>query len=294
MTETHREADIANILGDCIGQSKSVLFVGGWNAALAQRLLSAGCRLAALSISREIANVASNSCLTAETLDIESWTVPESVKAVRYDAVVLDGVLELSPNPESMLAEIQTMLKDDGVVAASLPHTAHGAIRLALMRGIATAGFAGAASAREAIEPFERCGYHVRRIHRVLSPLFGQGEGLPALEQSDFDPTIVQEIQADPESETVAFLILAATSDTAHDIKNGVLEIEADRASEEDRFAVAFETAFEAQRHRTQLEEELRAALQELDRLRGRVIALEDALRDQTERLERLDKSRKK
>ncbi len=51
--------------------------------------------------------------------------------------------------------------------------------------------------------------------------------------------------------------------------------------SDDDRYAVPFETEFEAQRRRSELEHRLQAALKEIDRQRGRVIALEDQLREQ-------------
>lgn len=52
----------------------------------------------------------------------------------------------------------------------------------------------------------------------------------------------------------------------------------------DDRYVVPFENEFEAQRRRSELESRLQAALKELDRQRGRVIALEDQsrARDQT------------
>jgi hypothetical protein len=44
----------------------------------------------------------------------------------------------------------------------------------------------------------------------------------------------------------------------------------------DDRYVAAFESEFEAQRRRSDLESRLQAALKELDRQRGRVIALEE------------------
>jgi hypothetical protein len=263
-----------------------VLFVGRWNADLAAQLHSTGSTLAALVFDREAASAANQSCAMVETLDASSWSIPESIRALRYDAIVLDGALELSPNPESMLAEIRELLQSNGFVAVSLPHTAHGAIRLALMRGNATDAFAGVASAREAVELFERCGYRVQRVDRVMAPLFEHSEGLPSLEQSDFDPSVIQEIRSDPESETASFVVFAGlVSDAAPEA--------VDEIAGDDRYVVPFETAFEAQRRQTQLEEELRAALREADRLRGRVIALEDALNEQSGRHERPRKHKK-
>lgn len=48
----------------------------------------------------------------------------------------------------------------------------------------------------------------------------------------------------------------------------------------DDRYVVPFETEFEAQRRRSELEEQLQSALKEADRQRGRVVALEEQLRE--------------
>ena len=53
----------------------------------------------------------------------------------------------------------------------------------------------------------------------------------------------------------------------------------------DDRYVVPFENEFEAQRRRSELESRLQAALKELDRQRGRVIALEDQLRTRPDRV---------
>lgn len=49
---------------------------------------------------------------------------------------------------------------------------------------------------------------------------------------------------------------------------------------DDERYIVPFQNEYEAQRRQTELEERLAAALKELDRQRGRVVALEDRVRE--------------
>ena len=284
--------DIASLVGDCIGSTKAVLFAGRWNAALAERLRNADCTLNFLSLDRDAANAAASFCSAVATIDVEAWSFPESMSSVRYDAIVLEGLLEICPDKEAMLAEMMSAIANGGIVAAVLPHTAHGAIRYALMTGTQTEAFAGVASAREAVEPFERCGFHIRKVHRILSPIFGSHEASNLTSSPDADSTLVHELQMDPEAETSAFVVIADTAPLESSSDAG-LQSEIYRGPEGDRFAVDFETAADAQRRRAQLEEDLRAALSEVDRLRGRVIALEDALREHARDL-KVSKPKKK
>lgn len=295
MTENTYRGAIENAFVDSIGTSKSILCVGRWSDGLAQRFLSADCALAALTLSREQTQSAMAVCSFAETLDIATTTLPQDLKSNQFDAVVFDGALELYADPVPMLTEIRGLLKADGYAIAALPHIAHGAIRLALMRGIAST-YVGVSSSRAAIEMFEQSGYRIREIRRILSPVFGESENLPSMLESDFDPSLVHDVQSDPESQTAAFVMVAEAERAARaDVSDdGAATLETLQGGDGDPYSVPFETTLEALRRRTQLEEELRAALGEVGRLRGRVNALEDTLREQSQRPERTQKPRNK
>ncbi len=276
--------DPARALADAIGRSKTVLLVGRPSPSLAEQLRADDCELVAIVFGSADSTAVSSYCSLVEIVDPNSWSVPESVSRLSFDTIVFDRALEISPDPASLLAGVAPLLKHDGFVAATIPHTAHGAIRLALMQGSLSTPYLGVASAGEATEMFERSGYVVKEVRRALSPIFDAPGDLPSLVRSDFSDSAVREIEGDLEAETATFLILATPHENSAligDDGGSESSRQAEAAREmpimerDDEYVVQFETEFEAQRRQTQLENELQAAARELDRARGRAIALE-------------------
>jgi hypothetical protein len=275
--------DPVGALGDAIGRSKAVLLVGMPGPSLVDQLRANDCELVAIVFAIADSTTVSSYCSLVEIVDPNSWTIPESVSPLSFDTIVFDRALEIVPEPASLLAGVAPLLKHDGFVAATIPYTAHGAIRLALMQDSLSNPYLGVASAGEATEMFERSGYIVKEVRRALSPIFGPPSDLPSLVRSDFSESAVREIEADFESETAAFWIVATLHEEFAIVRDGggsessPQEREAQEVAimeRDDEYVVQFETEFEAQRRQTQLEHELQAAARELDRARGRVIAL--------------------
>ncbi len=266
--------DPAEVLAGDIGRSKTVLLVGRPSSSLAERLHAADCGQIAIVFDEASADAARAYCSLVEIVDPDAWTLPETVSALRFDAVVFDGALELVAQPTLVLTDVGKLVNDRGFVAATVSHTAHGAIRLALIQDALSEPYLGVASSHEATKMFQRSGYSVKDVRRVLLPVFGQTGDLPSVSRSDFPAAVVRQVEDDFEAETVKFLITAVlpASESGSPSEDPQPEHFDER---EDEYVVQFETEFEAQRRQTQLERELQAAREELDRERGRVIALE-------------------
>ena len=67
--------------------------------------------------------------------DLDSIELGRVFEDERFDVAVFGDVLEHLKDPAAMLRQVQDVLAPGGFVVASIPNVAHGAIRLALLRG---------------------------------------------------------------------------------------------------------------------------------------------------------------
>ncbi|HEY5425057.1 MAG TPA: hypothetical protein VIJ77_00760 [Candidatus Tumulicola sp.] len=280
-----------------IGRLGAALIVGRVAGELVTRFDAAGWKTKVVVLSDEAAAQARTFCPAVAVLDPNACVLPGSLKEARFDVAIFEGAIEYLREPEQILAAVRDLLTERGAVIAVVPHSAHGAIRLALMNGESDEIGPGAGTVQDVETLFERSGYCLESIDRIILPMFGENPGFPKVHRSDFSEAVIRIVEADPESETAQFVVKAVPAGTASDtLQKPRLSRSPDDLSAEiqlhetsgmgdEKQVTQFQDEFELQCRVTQLDHELSMVLKDLDRERGRVIALESQLREEVREL---------
>ena len=117
-----------------VGLDKTVLDVGCAGGDTARALTARGCRVS--GIDRDPAAEAARDTLDELVIaDLDRTPLTDHFKTESFDAIVFGDVLEHLVDPAAVLRDARTLLRPDGRIVVSIPNVAHGAIRLALLRG---------------------------------------------------------------------------------------------------------------------------------------------------------------
>lgn len=112
----------------------SVLDVGCASGDLARALVERGYRVSGVDVDAEAVERARDVLVEAVVADLETDSLTGLLEGP-YDVVILADVLEHLTEPHRHLAAARELLAPGGVVLASIPNVAHGALRLALLQG---------------------------------------------------------------------------------------------------------------------------------------------------------------
>jgi O-antigen biosynthesis protein len=200
-----------------IGDNKRVLDFGCATGYFAHMLSQKGCVVTGLEINPDAAKVAEQHCQNVVVADLDFVSVLDVLPLQAFDVAVFGDVLEHLRNPWKVLIETKQLLKSDGYVVASIPNIAHGAIRLALLQGTFEYAELGILDnthlrffTRKTVEElFEGAGYALNRLDRTKLPIFGNDFLAPTINPLDFEPSLVEQITAAPESDTLQFIVQA-------------------------------------------------------------------------------------
>ena len=200
-----------------VGRDKLTLDVGCAGGYFAKLMADRGCDVTGIDLNSAAVEQARRFCSRALVADIEAVPLPEVVGGTRFDVVVFGDVLERLRNPGRILDETRQILNKSGYVVASIPNIAHGAVRLALLKGSFEYEEAGLLdethvrffTARSVEGLFAEAGYRIEQIERTTVPVFGGSKLVPKVDRADFPDSIISEIEADAESETLQFIIKA-------------------------------------------------------------------------------------
>lgn len=201
-----------------IGHNKRVLELGSSTGFLTESMRqSFGCDVVGVEIDGQAAEEARQKGHEVHVLDLDRTNLSEHFKGQKFDVVLLADVLEHLRDPLATLRQIKPLLNEGGKIVSSIPHVAHGDIRLSLLSGRL---------------PYRSVGLldhtHMRFFTRALvEQLFSEaGYNLDMVERNrwsinqtevrfDYVPLLapVQELLAlDPESETYQFIVQASAS----------------------------------------------------------------------------------
>lgn len=205
------------LIARLVGSEKRVLDVGCASGYQAHLLAENGCITTGIEVNENAAQIAREVCDRVHVADIERFKVSEIVAGESYDVVVFGDVLEHLINPLAVLEDVRTVLRANGVVVASIPNIAHGAIRLALLRGdfdyqplgILDDTHIRFFTFKTLNELFTKAGFEIEEIERTTVDIFSGSDLLPTLTSSEFSPDVVRKIEADPESRTLQFVFRA-------------------------------------------------------------------------------------
>jgi 2-polyprenyl-3-methyl-5-hydroxy-6-metoxy-1,4-benzoquinol methylase len=200
-----------------VGRDKVTLDVGCAGGYFARLMADRGCDVTGLDINSAAVEQARRFYSRVLVADIDAVPLPEAVEGARFDVVVFGDVLEHLRNPVRILDETRQILNKSGYVVASIPNIAHGAVRLALLKGSFEYGEVGLLddshvrffTARSVEELFAEAGYRIDQIERTSVPVFSGSNLVPKVDRAAFPDAVISEIEADPESETLQFIIKA-------------------------------------------------------------------------------------
>jgi SAM-dependent methyltransferase len=203
-----------------------VLDVGCGPGNLARVLVGSAASIVGVDRDRNALEEARPFCDAVYAIDLETETFETALAGQQFDAIVFADVLEHLRNADALLSSAKHILAPGGAVFASLPNVAHGAIRLALMRGDFTYQRLGILDdthikfyTRASIEEmFARNGYEIEKMLRTTAPIFAESDLVPMLRRDDFPQALVDEVESDPDSETLQVVVKARPIDGAmHD-----------------------------------------------------------------------------
>lgn len=205
------------LIARLVGSEKRVLDVGCASGYQAHLLAENGCITTGIEVNENAAQIAREVCDRVHVADIERFKVSEIVAGESYDVVVFGDVLEHLINPLAVLEDVRNVLRPNGVVVASIPNIAHGAIRLALLRGdfdyqplgILDDTHIRFFTFKTLNELFTKAGFEIEEIERTTVDIFSGSDLLPTLTSSEFSPDVIRKIEADPESRTLQFVFRA-------------------------------------------------------------------------------------
>jgi len=191
-----------------------VLDIGAADGSVARVLAARGCRVSAVERDETAAREAALVCEHVATGDIENLDLDQALGGQRFDVVLLLDVLEHLREPLDVLKHAAAVLAPGGQIIASIPNVAHGAVRLALLRGSFEYTETGLLDRthlrffdRPAIEGlFRAAGLDIRDCLRVTR---GLTETEIPIDPRAFPPAVVGEVAQDPESETYQVVIVA-------------------------------------------------------------------------------------
>ena len=203
-----------------------VLDIGAADGSVARVLAGRGCRVSAVERDESAARQAALVCEHVATGDIEHLDLEQALGGQRFDVVLLLDVLEHLREPLDVLKRAAAVLVPGGQIIASLPNVAHGAVRLALLRGSFEYTETGLLDRthlrffdRPAIEGlFRAAGLDIRDCLRVTR---GLTETEIPIDPQAFLPAVVNEVAQDPESTTYQFVIVAVPGDESGAARGG-------------------------------------------------------------------------
>jgi 2-polyprenyl-3-methyl-5-hydroxy-6-metoxy-1,4-benzoquinol methylase len=196
-----------------VGGGHRVLEVGCSTGYVTEHLVAAGNTVTGIDIDPEAAELAERFATRVHVADLD--LVPASTLTdERFDVIVLGDVLEHLRDPDAALADLLTLLTDDGRVVVSVPNVAHADLRLLLLEGRWTYQETGLLD-RTHLRFFTRsslrglladAGLTATRLERVVIDPFTSGLPVaPAVHGAD----VLAFVAADPDSRTFQFVVEA-------------------------------------------------------------------------------------
>lgn len=134
-----------------------------------------------------------------------------------FDVMVLHDAIEYLQAPDRTLAPILPLLAPGGYVVATIPNALHGGIMLALMSGaldfrslgVEEESLLSFLTATTLGDLFLSADLRVVDVDRVKLGIFEKSPLLPSLTRGDFDRQLIAELERDPESDTLLFVVKA-------------------------------------------------------------------------------------
>ena len=183
---------------------------GGMSRILKEKY---GCKVYGIEINKKAAEKAREHLVELIIGDMEKMDFSIYLKNKKFDIFIFSDVIEHLQDPESLLKNVRSLLKNDGYVLASIPNVAYAGVIFDLLRGefnYSKTGLLDRSHLRfftknEIYYLFERTGYWISHLDRVISEFPQYSEFHTDL--SRYSQDIVTEILKDKEHLTYQFVI---------------------------------------------------------------------------------------
>jgi len=203
---------------ELVGGNKRVLDIGCATGYLARALVAQGCTVSGVEYDADAAEQARPTLDRLVVGDLETLDLVEAFGRDQFDALVFGDVLEHLRDPLAVLRRARPLLAGGGCVVISVPNIAHGAARLALLKGrweYRQLGLLDTTHLRfftlnSVREMLREAGLAAVEVRRTIADIF---ETELAIKPEDYDPELIEEVRADPESTTYQFVVRGVADD---------------------------------------------------------------------------------
>lgn len=224
MSKYDTEVDLENagtshaLIVDLVGYNKTVLDVGCSTGYLARVLREHGCKVSGAEVDVAAAGEAEAYLEKVVVGDLDAMDLAAAFDGETFDAVVFGDVLEHLRDPLSTVRQARLLLSPGGSVIVSVPNIAHGAVRLALLRGQFPYRPLGLLDSthlrfftRDGLEDLMReAGLVMVDTRRSVAGIFETELGI---EPEDYDPALVAALEDDLDATTYQFVVRAVVDD---------------------------------------------------------------------------------
>ncbi len=202
-----------------VGTGKSVLELGAASGHVTRILIDRGNSVTAVesdaACSDSLASIATEVLIT----DLDWLSLADDLRGRTFDVIVAGDVLEHTKRPELVLAQLHLLLAPGGYVVVSLPHLAHGDVRLALLSGQFPYSDHGLLDKTHLkfftrstiLELFSSTGYKVDELYGTTTPL---GTTELKIDLTRFSSEILRAVHESPDSDVYQFVVKATAVET--------------------------------------------------------------------------------
>ena len=202
-----------------VGTGKSVLELGAASGHVTRVLVDRGNSVTAVesdaACSDSLASIATEVLIT----DLDWLSLAHDLRGRTFDVIVAGDVLEHTKRPELVLAQLHLLLAPGGFVVVSLPHLAHGDVRLALLSGQFPYSDHGLLDKTHLkfftrstiLELFNSTGYKVDELYGTTTPL---GTTELKIDLTRFSSEILRAVHESPDSDVYQFVVKATAVET--------------------------------------------------------------------------------
>jgi methionine biosynthesis protein MetW len=203
-----------------------VLDVGCGSGELASYLAARGDRVWGVDVNAAAVAQAAAFCVDTRVADLEETELASLFAGLQFDIVLFADVLEHLREPWKVLQAARGVLAPGGRVVASIPNFGHAAVRLAVVSG--TLPYRGLGilddthvrfftlSGVQSL--FEESGFRVQEIARTSLPFGATSDLVPDVALLRVPADIERHVRADPEHETLQFVVRAVMRPGAWDM----------------------------------------------------------------------------